>query len=202
MCWLQPGSNNPLHYFIDYKVWDEITYPSPNFNGCTVDVWKWIINFMFRFAPCDYPYWGFVLVTRVPRVNFDIRKDALSFDFAKSRTREFGCWMLTSILNSTAVLLGRLPNLKGPSYFVDKSTYDQALTTQRPDCPGALEIECEKQDFLSQVARKATWKFPSFVIFFIIARLGVLPKQLTFRIWPHEFNGQVTRQATIFWTHC
>ena len=26
------------------KVWDEITYPFPNFNGCTVEVWEWISN--------------------------------------------------------------------------------------------------------------------------------------------------------------
>ena len=24
------------------KVWDEITYPFPNFNGATVEVWEWI----------------------------------------------------------------------------------------------------------------------------------------------------------------
>ena len=26
------------------KVWDEITYPFPNFSGCTVKVWEWIFN--------------------------------------------------------------------------------------------------------------------------------------------------------------
>ena len=25
-------------------MWDEITYPFPNFNGCTVEVWEWIGN--------------------------------------------------------------------------------------------------------------------------------------------------------------
>ena len=48
LCW--PGSqaltnrwinfpawiSNNIHYF----VWDEITYPYPNFNGCTSDVWE------------------------------------------------------------------------------------------------------------------------------------------------------------------
>ena len=28
------------------KVWDEITYPFPNFNGATVEVWVWISNFI------------------------------------------------------------------------------------------------------------------------------------------------------------
>ena len=28
------------------KLWGEITYPSPNFNGCTVEVWKWTDNFL------------------------------------------------------------------------------------------------------------------------------------------------------------
>ena len=27
------------------KVWDEITYPSPNPNGCTVEVLEWISYF-------------------------------------------------------------------------------------------------------------------------------------------------------------
>ena len=28
------------------KVWDEITDPFPNFNGCTIEVWEWISNFI------------------------------------------------------------------------------------------------------------------------------------------------------------
>ena len=28
------------------KVWDDITYLFPNFNGCTIDVWECIINFI------------------------------------------------------------------------------------------------------------------------------------------------------------
>ena len=31
------------------KVWDEITYPFPNFNGCTFEVWEWISNFIPHF---------------------------------------------------------------------------------------------------------------------------------------------------------
>ena len=31
------------------KVWDEIIYPFPNFNGCTVEVWEWISNFIPHF---------------------------------------------------------------------------------------------------------------------------------------------------------
>ena len=27
-------------------MWDEITYPFPNFNGYTVEVWEWISNFI------------------------------------------------------------------------------------------------------------------------------------------------------------
>ena len=32
-----------------YEVWDEITYPSSNFNGATVEVWEWISNFIGLF---------------------------------------------------------------------------------------------------------------------------------------------------------
>ena len=28
------------------KVWDEITYPFQNFNGCAVEFWEWISNFI------------------------------------------------------------------------------------------------------------------------------------------------------------
>ena len=34
----------PTWIHIPSKVWDEITYSIPNFNGCTVEVWKWIRN--------------------------------------------------------------------------------------------------------------------------------------------------------------
>ena len=27
------------------KEWDKITYPIPNFNECTIEVWEWINNF-------------------------------------------------------------------------------------------------------------------------------------------------------------
>ena len=35
-----------LSNYIHDKAWDEITYPFPNFNGATVDVWEWISNFI------------------------------------------------------------------------------------------------------------------------------------------------------------
>ena len=28
------------------KMWDKITHPCPNFNGCTIEVWEWISNFV------------------------------------------------------------------------------------------------------------------------------------------------------------
>ena len=27
------------------NVWDKIVYPFPNFNGCTVEVWQWLVIF-------------------------------------------------------------------------------------------------------------------------------------------------------------
>ena len=32
------------------EVWDEFTYPFPNFNGRTVEVWEWIRNFILHFV--------------------------------------------------------------------------------------------------------------------------------------------------------
>ena len=31
-------------------VWDEITYPFPNFNDTAVEVWEWISNFILHFT--------------------------------------------------------------------------------------------------------------------------------------------------------
>ena len=39
---IQAGIINYTHY----KVWDEISYPFPNFNGYSIEVWKWISNFI------------------------------------------------------------------------------------------------------------------------------------------------------------
>ena len=38
------------------KVWDEITYPFPNFNGAAVEVWEWMSNFITLHWPAiTYP---------------------------------------------------------------------------------------------------------------------------------------------------
>ena len=41
------------------KVWDEITYPFPNFNGYTVELWELIINFIryLIIEPITYSVW-------------------------------------------------------------------------------------------------------------------------------------------------
>ena len=41
------------------KVWDEIIYPFPNFNGAAVEVWEWISNFIpyLIIDVITYPYW-------------------------------------------------------------------------------------------------------------------------------------------------
>ena len=46
--------------YIHYKMWNEITYPLPNFNGCTIEVWEWITNFISYFTGhvIVYPCWN------------------------------------------------------------------------------------------------------------------------------------------------
>ena len=45
---------------IHYKVWDEITFLFPIFNGSTVEVWEWISNFIPHFIGhvVTYPCWA------------------------------------------------------------------------------------------------------------------------------------------------
>ena len=49
-----------------YKVWHDITYLIPNFNGCTVEVLEFINNFIPRFIwhviTYPYPCWDSMLV--------------------------------------------------------------------------------------------------------------------------------------------
>ena len=33
-----------------YKVWYELTYPFPNFNGAAIEIWEWINNFILHFT--------------------------------------------------------------------------------------------------------------------------------------------------------
>ena len=41
------------------EVWDEITYPFPNFNGYTIEVWEWVSNIISHFLidVVIYPCW-------------------------------------------------------------------------------------------------------------------------------------------------
>ena len=48
-CWLTKNAAWISNY-VHYRVWDEIIFPFPNFNGCTVEVWEWISNFIPRFS--------------------------------------------------------------------------------------------------------------------------------------------------------
>ena len=38
-----------IHSAMPRKMWDEITYPFPHFNGCTFEVWQWRGNFTPHF---------------------------------------------------------------------------------------------------------------------------------------------------------
>ena len=35
-----------INKYIHYKMWNEISYPVSNLNGCTVEVWEWISDFI------------------------------------------------------------------------------------------------------------------------------------------------------------
>ena len=46
---LRRPSPASIRNYTHYKMWDEISYPFPNFNGSTVDVWEWITDFIPHF---------------------------------------------------------------------------------------------------------------------------------------------------------
>ena len=68
------------------KVWDKKSYPLPNLNGCTADIWEWISSF-------THPSWDWsstMLVKRGPCV--------IVYMF-KWRSRKVTCWHLSISLN-------------------------------------------------------------------------------------------------------
>ena len=50
------------------NVWGEISYPFPNFNGATVEVWDWMSNFIPQLTAHIIAYWS-VLRLKVTHVN-------------------------------------------------------------------------------------------------------------------------------------
>ena len=48
-----------INKYADYEILSEIAYPFPNFNGWTVDVWKWISHYTQDFIMdiIAYPSW-------------------------------------------------------------------------------------------------------------------------------------------------
>ena len=60
---LNPSMDKKLH---PLKVWDEMTYPLPNLNRVTVEVWEWINNFIPHFMGhvmlgLKLAHWGLVM---------------------------------------------------------------------------------------------------------------------------------------------
>ena len=43
--------------YIYYKMWDKITYPFPDFNDATFEVWEWINDFTPHMYVITYPRW-------------------------------------------------------------------------------------------------------------------------------------------------
>ena len=54
--WISACTSNYIHY----KVYEKITYPFPNFNGYTVEVWEGMSNFIPHFTGhvFTYPCWA------------------------------------------------------------------------------------------------------------------------------------------------
>ena len=52
---IPPKISNHMHG----KVWNEITHPFPNFNSATIEVWRWMSNFIpqFMIDAITYPCW-------------------------------------------------------------------------------------------------------------------------------------------------
>ena len=54
---MRSNFNPSMDKWLQYNVWNEITYPFQNFNGAVVEVWEWIDNFIpyFTWHMITYP---------------------------------------------------------------------------------------------------------------------------------------------------
>ena len=91
--------------YIHYKVWNEITNPSPNFNSATVEVWEWVSNFISHFTGyvITYLWWNLsqsLLIKRGPReMVFVLQEDHKNFvSFKKQSSLEYHLSHAVSIM--------------------------------------------------------------------------------------------------------
>ena len=94
------------------KVWDEIHYPFPNFNGRTVEVWEWIMNFIAHFNGCYYisiPRLKLIhVIKRVPDVTNPLPEPKLTYHqrsfVAFTRDQFHKKWPWTFFLNMCSTI--------------------------------------------------------------------------------------------------
>ena len=60
--------------YIHYEMWNEITYPLPNFNGCTVEVWELVSSFNPDFTGHLTHYNGFDYLSMMRVKLIDVNK--------------------------------------------------------------------------------------------------------------------------------
>ena len=95
---------NPNMAHMPSKVWDEITYPFPNFNVATVEVWEWINNFIPHFImdvithPCNHVskrcHWWHIYMSQMGHVNRAITSKMLTYHYP------IVCWIPKNKLES------------------------------------------------------------------------------------------------------
>ena len=80
------------------KVWDEITFPSPNLNGCTIEVLGWISNSILYFMinVIAYPCWDWgysILIKGSTRAmgTFQYPVTQITWDLVQPRSGEIMC---------------------------------------------------------------------------------------------------------------
>ena len=102
LTWFNPFILTWVSNYIHYKVWDEITYPFPNFNGAAVEVWEWISNFT---PHC----WAYDYLTMLRFKLIHVSKRGLWSCF----TRLFS-WVIISVVPRVSSLGRKMPLAAGP----------------------------------------------------------------------------------------
>ena len=82
-------------------MWDELYYQFPNVNGCTVEVWGGISNFIPRLPEyvITYPHWNlswYMLVKGGPKIDYRSYLAIAFIDWGQSVTRP-GEWLIPDV---------------------------------------------------------------------------------------------------------
>ena len=126
-------------------MWDEISYQFPNFNGCTIEDWEWISDFILHFTRHVITYFGLILVKGTLCVPLQWRHNGLDgvsnhqpHDYLLSRlfgrrSKKISKLRVTGLCEGNSPGTGEFPAQMTSN--AEMSPFDDVIMNKRPVSP-------------------------------------------------------------------